>query len=94
MRQDGTPATLDEYEKHQLDTHSLHASGDGGTDCHMFPDMVANVTFDANVQDWVMRGQDVNPAALGLLDPAATDGEILTEISTFPTVYKPRIIRS
>jgi hypothetical protein len=89
----GTPATLDDYERHQLGTHSLHGSDDGGMECHMFPDIVADVTFEANVHDWVMSGQDVNPAALGLNDPAATDEAILAEILTFPTVYRHRITR-
>jgi hypothetical protein len=91
--EDGTPATLNDYRTHELDTHSLHASDDGGIECHVFPDIVADVTFDANVHDWVMSGQDLNPAALGLNDPAATDEAILAEIFTFPTVYRHRIIR-
>jgi hypothetical protein len=90
----GTPASLDDYMKHQLDTHSLHVGDDGGMECHMFPEIVANVTFDADVQDWVMSGRDVNPAALGLNDLAASDREILAEIFTFPTVYRHMIIRS
>jgi hypothetical protein len=90
---DGTPATLNDYRAHELDTHSLHACNDGGMERHMFADIVANVTFDANVHDWVMSGQDVNPAALGLNDPAATDETIVAEIFTFPTVYRHRIIR-
>jgi hypothetical protein len=58
----GTHASLDDYEKHQLDTHRLHVGDDGGMERHMFPEIVANVTFDADVQDWVMSGRDVNPA--------------------------------
>jgi hypothetical protein len=30
---DGAPATVDDYRAHFLDTHSLHASGDGGMEC-------------------------------------------------------------
>jgi hypothetical protein len=90
---DGTPATLDDYKRHQLDTHSFHPNEDGGMECHMFGGIVADVTFDANVQDWVMGGRDVDPAALGLHNPDATDEEILAELFTFPTVYRHRIIR-
>lgn len=92
--EDGTPATLNDYRTHELDTHSLHSSEDGGMECHMFPEIVAEVAFDTNVQDWVMRGQDVVTAALCLKNPNATDGEILAETFTFPTVYRHRIIRS
>jgi hypothetical protein len=91
--EDGTPATLNDYRTHELDSHSLHASDDGGMERHMFPEIVADVVFDSNVRDWVMRGRDVNPAVLGLHDPAVTDLEILTEIFTFPTVYRHRVIR-
>jgi hypothetical protein len=91
--EDGTSGTLSDYRTHKLDTYSLHASAGGGMECLMWPETVAEVTFDANVHDWVMSGQDVNPAALGLNDPAATDEAILAEIFTFPTVYRHRIIR-
>lgn len=91
--EDGTRATVNDYRTHQLDTHRLHASDDGGMECHIFPEIVADVTFDANIQDWVLSGQDVNSAALRLHDPAATDGQILAEVFTFPTVYRHRIIR-
>jgi hypothetical protein len=93
--EDGTPATLDDYERHQLDTRSFHPIDDGGRECHMWPDIVADVTFDATVQDWVMRGQDVNPAALDVKNPKAPDCEIYAALITFPpVVYKVRIIRS
>jgi len=91
--EDGTPATLNDYRAHELDTHRLHASDDGGMERHMFPEVVADVTFDTNVQDWIISGRDVNSAALRLHDPSATDGQILAEVFTFPTVYKHRIIR-
>jgi hypothetical protein len=90
---DGTVATLDDYRAHQLDTHTFRFDGSTHFERYMFPDIVADVTFDANVHDWVMSGQDVNPAALGLNDLAATDEAILAEIFTFPTVYRHRIIR-
>jgi hypothetical protein len=54
--EDGTAATLSDYRTHELDTHSLHASDDGGVEIHMWPETVADVAFEANVQDWVMRG--------------------------------------
>jgi len=91
--EDGSPATMADYRAHTLDTHSLHPSDAGGMECHIYPEIVADVAFDPNVRDWVMRGLDVNPAALGLHDPAATDREILAEIFTFPTIYRHRIIR-
>jgi hypothetical protein len=91
--EDGTPATLNDYRTHELDTHCLHTSDEGEVQRHMYPDIVAEITYEPNVQDWVMRGQDVNTAALELHDPNATDVQILAEVFTFPTVYRHRIIR-
>jgi hypothetical protein len=91
--EDGTLATLNDYRTHELDTHRLHVSDEGEVQRHMHPDIVAEITYEPNVHDWVMRGQDVNSAALELHDPNATDVQILAEVFTFPTVYRHRIIR-
>jgi hypothetical protein len=91
--EDGTPATLSDYRTHELDTHFSNRNDDGEMELHMFPDIVAQITYEPNVQDWVMRGRDVHTTALELNDPNATDGQILTEVFTFPMVYRYRIIR-
>jgi hypothetical protein len=91
--EDGTVATLDDYEKHQLDTHSLHAHDDGGMECHMFGDIVAEVTFDRYAQDWVVTGPDIASVGLELHDPNAKDEQIIAELYTFPLVYRADIIR-
>ena len=90
--EDGSPATIADYRAHELDTHSLHSSDDG-IERQMSPDIIAQVSFDPIVRDWVVRGEDVNPAALELHDTNATDGQILAEMFTFPTVYRHRVIR-
>jgi hypothetical protein len=48
-------------------------------ECHIFPEIAGDVTFDTDVRYWVMSGQDVNPAVLRLPDTAATDVKILAE---------------
>jgi hypothetical protein len=53
-------------------------------ECHIFPEIAADVTFDTDVRDWVMSGRDVNPAVLRLHDTAATDVKILAESSRSP----------
>jgi hypothetical protein len=60
----------------------------------MFSDIVADVYFENDVQDWVMRGQGVIPAALEVKNPNPPDCEIYAALFSFPTVYKARIIRS
>ncbi len=91
--EDGTRATPNHYRTHELDTHCLHVSDEGGVERHMYQDIVAEITYEPNVQDWVMRGQDVNTAALELHDPNATDVQILAEVFSFPTIYRHRVIR-
>ncbi|HSY35611.1 MAG TPA: hypothetical protein VK814_07675 [Acidobacteriaceae bacterium] len=59
----------------------------------MFPDIVADVTFDPLVGDWVVRGQGVVPGALDVKDPNVPDSEIIAALFTFPTYYRPRINR-
>jgi hypothetical protein len=93
--EDGSPATLADYRTHEVDTRILYSNEDGETECHMWPEIVADVSFDQNVQDWVMRGKDVIPAALDVKNPNALDCDIYAALITFPTVvYKVRIIRS
>jgi hypothetical protein len=93
--EDGSPATMADYRTHDLDTRILHSNDDGEAECHMFCDIVADVSFEQNVQDWVMRGQGVISAALNVKNPKAPDADIYAALITFPTiVYKARIIRS
>jgi hypothetical protein len=91
--EDGTAATLNDYRTHELDTHSSHASDDGGTECHMFPDIGAEVTFDRDARDWVVRGPGVATVGLDLHDPNAKDEQITAELYTFPLVYRANVIR-
>jgi hypothetical protein len=93
--EDGSPATMADYRTHELDTRISYPNDDGETQFHMFPDVIADVSFEQDVQDWVMRGQGVISAALDLKNPKAPDADIYAALITFPTVlYKARIIRS
>jgi hypothetical protein len=91
--EDGTPATLDDFARHQLDTYTLQAGRHGRTEQHFFPDIVAEGVFDWFAKDWVVRGPGVNTAALELHNPDATDDQIITELYTFPIVYRAKIVR-
>ena len=91
--EDGTPATLNDYRTHELDTHSLHATDNGGMECHMFPEIVAEVAFDQDVRDWVVRGPGVVTFGLELHDPNAKDEQIIAELYTFPLIFRANIVR-
>jgi hypothetical protein len=92
--EDGSPATLADYRTHELDTRILYSNDDGEPVCHMFCDIVADVSYEENVQDWVVRGQGVIQAALDVKNPQALDGDIYGALINLPTLYKVRIIRA
>jgi hypothetical protein len=89
---DGSPATVDDYLIHVLDTHICMSRSDG-IELHMFPDVIADVRYDDFARTWVIGGIGVTPAALGLTDPNAPDVQIVAELYTYPIVYRARIHR-
>jgi len=91
---DGTSATLNDYRSHQLDTHSLRFDEPDHVALDIYPDIVAEVTFDRDARDWVVRGTGVATVGLELHDPNAKDEQIIAELYTFPIVYRANIIRS
>ena len=92
--EDGSPATLADFRTHDLDTYFLYSIDDGDVERHMLPRVIADVSFEQNAQDWVIRGQSVIPAASDVKNPNTPDFDIYAALITFPTVYKARIIRS
>jgi hypothetical protein len=93
MWEDDTPATMDDYRAHELDTHSLHGTRDGGMERHMYPEIAAVVVYDPFAKDWVVKGPSVITTALDLHDPDATDDQITTELFGLPVVYRAKIVR-
>ena len=90
---DGTAATLDDYRKHQLDTRTLRFDDPDYIQLDMYPDIVARVTFDRGVQDWVVTGPGIATVGLELHDPNAKDEQIIAELHTFPLVFRAHIVR-
>jgi hypothetical protein len=85
---------MDDYRAHELDTHSLHGTRDGGIECHMYPEIVAEVIYDPFAGDWVVKGPSVITTALDLHDPDATDDQITAELFALPVVYRATITRT
>lgn len=92
--EDGTPATVDDFARHQLDTHTLRPGRHGQIEQHFFPDLVAEVVYDRFANDWVVKGPGVITAALELHNPDATDDQITAQLFTFPMVYRAKIVRN
>jgi hypothetical protein len=59
----------------------------------MFPEIVAEVTFDRDAKDWIVRGPGVTTVCLELNDPNAKDDEIMAALYTFPVVYRANVVR-
>jgi hypothetical protein len=91
---DSTPATLSDYWDHQLDTHMFRVDAAGGVTQYMYPEILASVAYEKDVMDWVVRGPRVVTAALRLSDPNAEDGQIISQLSSLPVVYRSNIIRA
>ncbi|MGC1784734.1 MAG: hypothetical protein WA708_19615 [Acidobacteriaceae bacterium] len=91
--EDGTPATVHDFARHQLDTHTLRSGRNGEIEQHFFPDIVAEVEYDWIAKDWIVKGPGVTTTALELPNPDATDDQITAELYTFPIVYRARIVR-
>jgi hypothetical protein len=91
--ENGDRATLEDYRRHELDTHFWVENDRCGMEKHMFPEIVADVAFDSIVRDWVVTGQGVDPAALDVKDPNVPDSEVIAALFTFLTYYRSRICR-
>ena len=93
MWADGSPATLHDYRKHQLDTHTTRIDLRGYIERRFFPEVIALVIYDCYA-GWVVQGEGIETTPLELYDPSATDDQIDSALWTFPTIYRARIIRS
>jgi len=90
---DGTPATLDDYRRHSLDTHTFLPYAGDAIELRMFPGVVAEVRYDEADGHWMVNGPGVSPATLDLTDPNALNEQIIAELYTFPVVYRANIKR-
>jgi len=88
------PATLDDYIEHQGCSHQyLRDQKTGAVEIRLWPEIVADVRWDATVGAWVVSGPCVNPATLPYLNRHAKDDQIIGALFRFPIVYRARIFR-
>jgi len=80
--------------QHELDTHFWTVNERDQLEKHMFPGIVGRVTFDRDVQDWVVRGEGVVTAGLDLRDPDVSDSEIIGALYLLPVYYRSDVIRT
>jgi len=91
--EDGTPATHEDYRKYIDSTHTSIVKSPGIIERRIFPDIVADVRYDAVAGTWAIGGQGVEPASLSITNPDADDDQIVEELYTFPIIYRARIHR-
>lgn len=89
---DGSPATLEDYLDHILDTHTFINKADG-VELRISPNIVADVHYELLARQWVISGDGVQTAVLDISDRDALDDSILAELATWPIVYRVRIHR-
>lgn len=91
--ENGTPATLTHYHQYLDCTVRTDESGAGYVEEVFDSDIVADVRFDGFAGHWAISGEGVEPQALFLSDPNASDEQIIAELFTLPVVYRARIHR-
>jgi hypothetical protein len=90
---DGSAAAKQEYFDHCLDTHRILDEPEGGLTMVIYLDVVADVKYDPVAKVWGASGGEVEEVSLGLTDPDATDGQIISALHTFRIVYRAEIHR-
>ena len=88
----GRPASLETYRRHRADTHTLIQTT-YGVELRMYPELVAEVRFDAFHQLWFVVPEGGEPISLDLRRPNATDLDIRAALFRFPVFYQARIHR-
>jgi hypothetical protein len=91
--EDGSPATIDDFRLHELDSHFWTVNDCDQLEKHIFPDIIGRVAFEPNVADWVVRGEGVVTAGLDLRDPDASDSEIIGALYLLPIYYRSTVTR-
>jgi hypothetical protein len=91
--EDGRAATLGDFHTHELDTRFCREDGEGQMSQYMYPDIVAEVHFDHDANDWIVRGHDVVTTSLDIADSNASDSDLIAALCTLETVYRSKIIR-
>jgi len=91
---DGSPATIQAFRRHELDSHFWSVNERDQLEKHIFPDIVGRVSFEPDVGDWVVRGQGVVASGLDLRDLDVSDGEIIGALYLLPVYYRSDIIRT
>lgn len=93
--EDGTPATLDDYARHQLDTQCTDRNNRGSVTV-IFPDVVATTHYDTAIGHWICQDPKltVPPIVLDETDPNASDETLRSELIMYPVSYKSTFDRS
>jgi hypothetical protein len=84
--EDGTLASNEDYQSHILDTYAITGDVKKGMEIQMFPNILADISFDSGQGAWVMSGHAVIPLTLDLRNPNAPDDQIISKLS-------PRLVR-
>lgn len=90
---DGSPATVDEYWAHELDTQECIQGDKGGLEMRIYPEIIADVEFNPSLGAWVADGPGVASSALEESDPDASDDFILAALCRLPIYYRARVHR-
>ena len=91
--EDGRKGTLDDLRVHSRNTYTFVDMPNGDQRMLMFPEIVAEVYFCQYGKCWGIRGTDVEPIALPITDPNATDQQLQHALFSLPMKYRVNIVR-
>jgi hypothetical protein len=91
--EDGSTASMEDYNAHCGDTSFCVATDIGGWEWHIFPDITAEVFYCPHGRVWGLRGDGVVPTSLYITDPHATDSELQSALVSLLTWYRTKIVR-
>ena len=89
---DGRPGTREDYARHRADTRALVRTAEG-VELRLYPDVTADVRFDAFSRLWFVVPEGHEPISLDLRRPDATNLDLRAALYRLPVVYAVRIYR-
>jgi hypothetical protein len=91
--EDRSPATLEDYRLHEGDTSVDRSTKEGTTIRSLYPDLVAHLHWDTWGCHWSLTGDGLEPLALWITDPSASNEQLRLAVSSLPIEYRVIIHR-
>jgi hypothetical protein len=89
---DSSPATIHDFFRHCTDTYDFEDTADGPVQ-RIYPEIVADVRYDAAAGTWFVTGHGIETVSLDLANYDASDHDITASLHDLPRLYRAVIHR-